>query len=206
MKDFITSRWGLATIGAIIFIIGLTYFMTKAKSIESNLEVGSAKSTSTQYAGATIETNKGTFEITFIPSKAPLTVRNFIKLSEQKFYNDTKFHRVIKNFMIQGGDPLSKGDNTGLYGTGGPGYDFKDEINDEKIVEGVVAMANRGPDTNGSQFFVVTAKATSWLDGKHTVFAKVTKGMDVVRAIEATPTKGDIPIVPVIVNNIILRY
>ena len=206
MKDFITSRWGLATIGAIIFIIGLTYFMTKAKSIESNLEVGSAKSTSTQYAGATIETNTGTFEITFIPSKAPLTVRNFIKLSEQKFYNDTKFHRVIKNFMIQGGDPLSKGDNTGLYGTGGPGYDFKDEINDEKIVEGVVAMANRGPDTNGSQFFVVTAKATSWLDGKHTVFAKVTKGMDVVRAIEATPTKGDIPIVPVIVNNIILRY
>jgi len=123
----------------------------------------------------------GAIEIDFFDEDAPATVENFRDLSAKGFYDGLTFHRVIPEFMIQGGCP----DGTG---TGGPGYRFDDEFNDHKVVRGALAMANAGPNTNGSQFFIVTAGACPWLDGKHTVFGEVTSGMDVVDQLEGTPT------------------
>jgi len=137
-----------------------------------------------KYNQAVLKTNLGDITIKFYNQDSPNTVRNFLTLAEKSFYNNTKFHRVIKNFMIQGGDPLSKESNRSMHGTGGPGYKFKDEFNSHKLVKGSLAMANSGPDTNGSQFFIVTAPATSWLDGKHTNFGYITAGMDVITKIE----------------------
>ncbi len=136
---------------------------------------------------AVLHTTKGDIEIELYADKAPKTVKNFTDLIADKFYDGTKFHRVIKDFMIQGGDPLSKTDDTSRYGTGGPGYTFEDEKNGLPVVRGEIAMANSGPNTNGSQFFIVTTKAAPWLDGKHTVFGKVIKGMNVVDMIEGAP-------------------
>ena len=130
---------------------------------------------------ATFHTSEGPVEIELFPGEAPKTVENFTKLAGEGFYDGLTFHRVIKDFMIQGGCPQGTG-------TGGPGYTFEDEINPHKIVRGALAMANAGPDTNGSQFFIVTADACPWLDGKHTVFGRVTSGMDVVDAISSLPT------------------
>ncbi len=154
-----------------------------------------------------LKTSQGDIEIQLTPKKAPKTVANFEKLASSGFYDSTKFHRVIKGFMIQGGDPLTKDDSQmARWGTGGPGYQFQDEINDQKLVRGVLAMANAGPNTNGSQFFIVTAAATPWLDGHHTVFGKVVKGMDVVDKIENTPTgERDIPKTPVVIESIMLK-
>lgn len=136
----------------------------------------------------TLKTNLGDIKLELFENDAPKTVANFIKLSKDGFYNGTRFHRVIKDFMIQGGDPNSKDDNWADDGMGGPGYQFEDEINSHKLVRGVLAMANAGPNTNGSQFFIVTAQATPWLDGKHTAFGRVMEGMDVVDKIEAIQT------------------
>ncbi|MEA2389908.1 MAG: peptidyl-prolyl cis-trans isomerase [Solirubrobacteraceae bacterium] len=139
---------------------------------------------------AKMQTTLGTIEIELFDDDAPKTVENFRKLAADGFYDGVIFHRVIPDFMIQGGDP----DGTGR---GGPGYTFEDEINDHKIVRGTFAMANAGPNTNGSQFFLVTAQATPWLDGKHTAFGQVTDGMDVVDAIEKVETgAGDRPVDP----------
>ncbi len=136
---------------------------------------------------ATMETNHGTIELELFDEDAPKTVENFKKLARDGFYNGVIFHRVITDFMIQGGDPTGTG-------SGGPGYQFEDEFNDNKIVRGALAMANAGPNTNGSQFFIVTTEAAPWLDGKHTVFGRVTAGMDVVDAIEQVETgSGDRP-------------
>ena len=152
----------------------------------------------------TLKTQKGDIEMELYPNAAPKTVENFVKLARENFYDGVRFHRVVPGFVIQGGDPLSK------VGTGGPGYTFEDEINpkslgltDEQIASleaqgykynydlqslpvdaGTIAMANSGPNTNGSQFFIVTESAQTHLNGKHTVFGKVTKGMDVVLNIE----------------------
>jgi cyclophilin family peptidyl-prolyl cis-trans isomerase len=134
-----------------------------------------------------MQTNKGTIEIELFDDDAPKTVENFTKLARDGFYDGVIFHRVIPDFMIQGGDPTGTG-------SGGPGYQFEDEFNDNKVVRGALAMANAGPNTNGSQFFVVTADACPWLDGKHTVFGRVTSGMDVVDMIEQVDTgPGDRP-------------
>jgi len=130
---------------------------------------------------ATLETNHGSIGIDLFDEDAPTTVENFLKLARDGFYDGVIFHRVIPDFMIQGGDPTGTG-------TGGPGYTFEDEFNDHKVVRGALAMANAGPNTNGSQFFIVTAEATPWLDGKHTVFGRVTDGMDVVDTISSTQT------------------
>jgi len=132
---------------------------------------------------ATMSTNHGDIVIELFDEDAPKTVGNFKQLAGQGFYDGLAFHRIIKDFMIQGGDP--KGD-----GTGGPGYTFEDEFNQNKIVRGALAMANAGPNTNGSQFFLVTTEAAPWLDGKHTVFGKVTTGMDVVDKLEGLDTDG----------------
>ena len=125
---------------------------------------------------ATMQTSHGTIGLELYGDDAPKTVENFLKLSRDGFYDGVVFHRVIPDFMIQGGDPTGTG-------SGGPGYQFEDEFNNRKVERGALAMANAGPNTNGSQFFIVTADACPWLDGKHTVFGRVTSGMDVVDSI-----------------------
>jgi len=155
------------------------------------------------YNSAIIKTNFGDIKVKFYAEESPLTVNNFLNLAKKGFYNGTKFHRVIKDFMIQGGDPLSKDDNWADDGTGGPGYRFQDEINQHKLVKGSLAMANSGPNTNGSQFFIVTKEATPWLDGKHTNFGYVVEGMDVVDKIEAVRTnEQDHPLEDVVIESI----
>jgi peptidyl-prolyl cis-trans isomerase B (cyclophilin B) len=141
-------------------------------------------------SNATMHTTEGPIGLELFDEEAPKTVENFRKLSQDGFYDGLTFHRVIRDFMIQGGCPQGTG-------TGGPGYTFEDEINPHKIVRGALAMANAGPNTNGSQFFIVTTDAAPWLDGKHTVFGQVTSGMEAVDAIEATKTGGgDRPVDP----------
>jgi peptidyl-prolyl cis-trans isomerase B (cyclophilin B) len=132
---------------------------------------------------AVMHTNHGDITLELFDEDAPKTVENFKKLAGDSFYNGVIFHRVIKDFMIQGGDPTGTG-------TGGPGYTFEDEFNDNKVVRGALAMANAGPNTNGSQFFIVTTDAAPWLDGKHTVFGRVVEGMEVVDKIEGSETDG----------------
>jgi cyclophilin family peptidyl-prolyl cis-trans isomerase len=137
---------------------------------------------------AILHTNAGPITLELFEDDAPKTVANFRKLAADGFYDGLTFHRVIGDFMIQSGCPQGTG-------TGGPGYTFEDEFNDHRVVRGALAMANAGPNTNGSQFFIVTIDAAPWLDGKHTVFGKVTAGMEAVDAIEATPTgAGDRPV------------
>ncbi len=125
---------------------------------------------------AVMQTNHGDIAVELFDDDAPKTVENFLKLARDGFYDGVIFHRVIPDFMVQGGDPTGTG-------TGGPGYQFEDEINEHRVERGALAMANAGPDTNGSQFFIVTTESAPWLDGKHTVFGRVTDGMDVVDAI-----------------------
>jgi peptidyl-prolyl cis-trans isomerase B (cyclophilin B) len=128
-----------------------------------------------------MQTTDGPITLELFDADAPKTVENFRTLAARGFYDGVNFHRVIKDFMIQGGCPEGTG-------TGGPGYTFADEINPHKVVRGALAMANSGPDTNGSQFFIVTARECPWLDGKHTVFGRVTDGMDVVDTLESVTT------------------
>ena len=143
-----------------------------------------------------MRTTEGVIVFELFDDDAPETVANFKKLATEGFYDGLIFHRVIKDFMIQGGCPTGTG-------TGDPGYKFDDEINEHKVVRGALAMANSGPNTNGSQFFVVTIDAAPWLDGKHTVFGEVTDGMDVVDRIEGAPTKGaDRPVEPIHIASI----
>jgi peptidyl-prolyl cis-trans isomerase B (cyclophilin B) len=145
---------------------------------------------------ATMHTNHGAIEVELFDEDAPKTVENFVTLSKDGFYDGLIFHRVIKDFMIQGGCPEGTG-------TGGPGYQFEDEFNDNKVVRGALAMANAGPNTNGSQFFIVTTDAAPWLDGKHTVFGRVTEGMEAVDSIEGTETgAGDRPVQDAIIERV----
>jgi cyclophilin family peptidyl-prolyl cis-trans isomerase len=145
---------------------------------------------------ATMHTNHGPIRLELFDDDAPKTVGNFRKLAGEGFYDGLVFHRVIRDFMIQGGCPQGTG-------TGGPGYTFEDEINDHKIVRGALAMANAGPNTNGSQFFIVTTDAAPWLDGKHTVFGRVADGMDAVDAIESQPTgAGDRPVEDAVIERV----
>jgi len=145
---------------------------------------------------ATLQTNAGAIVVELFDEDAPKTVENFRKLAADGFYDDLIFHRVIPDFMIQGGCPEGTG-------TGGPGYTFEDEFNDHKVERGALAMANAGPNTNGSQFFIVTTPSAPWLDGKHTVFGRVVDGMDVVDAIEASPTDAsDRPLEPQMIERV----
>ncbi len=185
-----------------VIIFCAWFFMTGNNSREEVVDGVEEK-----IMNATLRTSKGDITIEFFDKQAPNTVANFIKLSKEGFYDGVKFHRVIKGFMIQGGDPLTK-DNSkmALWGTGGPGYNFADEIGaSNKNNPGTISMANAGPDTNGSQFFINVA-ANNFLDSKHTVFGKVMSGMDVVTKIENTPTGvADRPITAVIIESISLK-
>jgi len=145
---------------------------------------------------AKLTTSEGAIEIELFPEDAPKTVENFTKLAGDGLYDGLIFHRVIPDFMIQGGCPQGTG-------TGGPGYQFEDEFNQHKAVKGSLAMANSGPNSNGSQFFIITAAATPWLDGKHTVFGQVTSGQDVVDRISEVDRDGrDRPLTPVTLESV----
>jgi peptidyl-prolyl cis-trans isomerase B (cyclophilin B) len=147
---------------------------------------------------ATLHTSHGTVELELFPDDAPKTVENFTKLARDGFYDGVIFHRVIPDFMIQGGDPTGTG-------SGGPGYSFEDEFNDHKVERGALAMANAGPNTNGSQFFIVTTESAPWLDGKHTVFGRVSNGMDVADRISQLPRDAsDRPREDVVIERIVL--
>ena len=143
-----------------------------------------------------MHTNHGAIELRLFDDAAPKTVQNFLKLSSDGFYDGLVFHRVIRDFMIQGGCPHGTG-------TGGPGYQFEDEFNEHKVVRGALAMANSGPNTNGSQFFIVTTDAAPWLDGKHTVFGKVTSGQDIAERISQVGRDSrDKPVIPITIDRI----
>ena len=145
---------------------------------------------------ATLHTNHGPIDIELYPEAAPKTVDNFVKLARDGFYDRLIFHRVIPDFMIQGGDPTGTG-------SGGPGYSFEDEFNEHKVERGALAMANAGPNTNGSQFFIVSADECSWLDGKHTVFGQVVSGQDVVDRISQVDRDArDRPSMPVTIDRV----
>jgi cyclophilin family peptidyl-prolyl cis-trans isomerase len=145
---------------------------------------------------AVLHTSQGAIELELYPEEAPKTVANFTKLASDGYYDGLGFHRVIPDFMIQGGCPLGTG-------SGGPGYEFEDEFNEHKVDRGALAMANSGPNTNGSQFFIVTAEATPWLDGKHTVFGRVTGGQDVVDRISGVERDHrDRPLTPIMINSV----
>lgn len=176
-KIFIWIFWVLA------LALVVWYFAFYRANVASQPQPESKKINKMQTA--ILKTNLGDIKIELFEKDAPKTAANFVKLAKEGFYNGTRFHRVIKDFMIQGGDPNSKDDNWSNDGMGDPGYKFEDEINSNKLVRGVLAMANSGLNTNGSQFFIVTAESTPWLDGKHTAFGRVIEGVDVVDKIEA---------------------
>lgn len=157
-------------------------------------------------SSAILQTGRGDIVIEFLPN-VPNTVLNFTKLAGTGFYDGTKFHRVIEDFMIQGGDPFSRDDSLkSRWGQGGPGYTFDDEPSNVALERGIVAMANSGPNTNGSQFFIITAEETPWLNGKHTPFARVVEGMGVADAISrAETTDNDIPVNPVVLERVVLE-
>ena len=169
-----SSKFVAALCGALVLTVGIAASQAgqAEKKEKSKLKPG---------VYAHFVTTEGNFTVKFFEKDAPKTVANFTKLAGEGYYDGLTFHRVIPDFMIQGGDPEGTG-------SGGPGYTFEDEFNDHKIVRGALAMANAGPNTNGSQFFIVTTDAAPWLDGKHTVFGRVADGMDVVDKIEASET------------------
>jgi cyclophilin family peptidyl-prolyl cis-trans isomerase len=147
---------------------------------------------------AELTTTMGVIKIDLFEKDAPKTVNNFVSLAKDGFYDGLIFHRVIEDFMIQGGDPLG-------VGMGGPGYQFEDEFNSQKLVKGSLAMANSGPNTNGSQFFIVTATETPWLDGKHTNFGIVTEGLEVAEAIsKVDKDSSDKPKTPVVLEKVVI--
>ena len=210
-KKQISLATGTTIIGCVAILAGLLVTYDKTENVVDAMNNSNVNQpTTVVYDQATISTSLGDIVVQLTPDKAPQTVANFEKLAKSGFYDGTKFHRVIKDFMIQAGDPNSKGSDPTQYGIGGPGYSFKDEINSQKLVQGVIAMANSGPNTNGSQFFIVTASATPWLDGHHTVFGKVIKGLDVVLEIGSTPTRAiqgvpDVPVEPVVVKSVKIK-
>jgi len=200
--------FSLLIIAVIIGLVFLIMALTKGEeeNEQQELPVNNQQTESNQAKNmtATISTNFGEVKLEFFEEDAPNTVANFIKLANDGFYNGTKFHRVIKGFMIQGGDPLTKDETQSEnWGTGGPGHTFKDEIHaNNKNTVGTISMANSGPNTNGSQFFINVANS-NFLDEKHTVFGRVIEGMDVVEQIENTPTGNqDRPVESVIVESI----
>ena len=201
MKKYITYGIVLALVAIVIFFLaknqGNSQKQESTRLPEQNISEQSNMK-------AILTTNKGIIEIELLNTRAPATVQNFTELAEGGFYDGVKFHRIIKGFMIQSGDPLSKDDLMSDYwGTGGPGYTFADEIHAENNnAVGTISMANAGPNTNGSQFFINTAD-NDFLDSKHTVFGKVTAGMEAVQAIEGVATgANDRPQEPVIIESI----
>jgi cyclophilin family peptidyl-prolyl cis-trans isomerase len=197
----------------LVFGLGIWYFTKGPTPEQKNLQTNTEAQTASPIQAipmnsATLHTNKGDITVEFYDTDAPNTVANFKKLASEKFYDGIKFHRVIRGFMVQAGDPNSKDDSKiNLWGTGGPGYKFADEINPKSPLyqtgykAGVMAMANSGPNTNGSQFFIMHVDYP--LPPLYTIFAHVTSGQDIVDAIANTPVgPNDRPVTPVVINSI----
>ena len=199
------AYWGTLIFSAVI----ITYLLTTLIDLSSREDTSFSDATNfkRQARTVTLDTSLGPIRVRLERTQAPITTGNFIQLAQSGFYDKTKFHRVVKGMLIQGGDPLSRESNRDLYGTGGPAYVFEDELSDAKMTRGVVAMANRGkPNTNGSQFFILTADETPLMDGKYTVFGHVIEGMDVVDRIDDVPTDAnEIPITPVTLDDIVFE-
>jgi len=211
MENFKSNPIWLYTTLILLLLVGIIIFAFINISMKNKdkLSANIIQKTNNTIDGVALMTNFGEIQIEFYKDQAPKTVNNFISLVEKGFYDGTKFHRVIPNFMVQGGDPLSKDDSAKeKWGTGGPGYFFDDEIGDKNSnVIGTIAMANSGPNTNGSQFFINVAD-NNFLDTKHTVFGKITKGIDVVMKISQTQTTGapyDHPLQDVIIEKILVK-
>ncbi len=176
---------------------------TNTTSMDNSRTLSGQTDLAQEYSQAILNTNLGNIKVKFYSEESPKTVNNFLNLAQQGFYNGTKFHRIIKDFMIQGGDPNSKSDNWATHGTGGPDYRFEDEFNSHQLVRGSLAMANAGANTNGSQFFIVTATSTPWLDGKHTNFGEIVEGMEIVSQIEAAEVnENDHPLKDITINSV----
>lgn len=196
------AYWGTLIFSATI----ITYLLVTLIDLSSREDTGFSPETyyKRQVRMVTLDTSFGAITVRLERTQAPITTGNFLQLAQSGFYDKTKFHRVVKGMLIQGGDPLSRENDRELYGTGGPGYVFEDELNDTPMVRGVVAMANRGkPGTNGSQFFILTSDQTPFMDGKYTVFGRVVNGMDVVDQInDVAVDENEIPVEPVFLNDI----
>lgn len=194
------------TFRAIVVLSISILFIGAGCSNNNNMENTNEVMFAQIYKRAVLKTTKGDIVVEFYGDDSPKTVENFLKLAKSSFYDGTKFHRIISDFMIQGGDPNSKTEDDSTWGTGGPGYKFEDEFNSHPLVRGSFAMANSGPNTNGSQFFIVTATATPWLDGHHTNFGYIVEGMEVVEAIESVQTGSrDIPVEDIVINSVKLQ-
>lgn len=193
----------------IIILIAVTVFLLVSNNKKDNImtKTDDINEQVTENVIVTLKTNEGDIKLKLDPSEAPKTVENFVKLAKEGLYDGTRFHRIIKDFMIQGGDPLSKDESKRDYwGTGGPGYMFDDEVNNIALVNGVIAMANSGPNTNGSQFFIITAEATPWLQGMHTGFGKVIEGADIILKIgEVDTSPSDQPINDILIQSVIIE-
>lgn len=207
MKQYVYLFLGLT-----LFIFGISSLVSRSFVQEGERQILDAQLTditrqteespmeqttpTTERPVITMKTSKGDITIELFADLSPVTAGHILDFAREGLYEGTIFHRVIEDFMIQGGDPLSKDDaNRARFGTGGPGFDFEDEFNDQPLVAGSFAMANSGPNTNGSQFFIVTAEETPWLDGAHTNVGRVIGGMDVVEEIGTTPTDArDLPL------------
>ncbi len=201
-----------AVVGVLVLILfaGLAIFAMNRTNQSKNTvdpKISNESKNNDTNMKATIQTNKGNIVLELFSDKTPKTSGNFEKLAKESFYDGTKFHRIIENFMIQGGDPQTKDDSLEMmWGTGGPGYQFEDEfVSGLSNVSGTISMANSGPGTNGSQFFINVADNT-FLDGKHTVFGKVIEGMDIVMMISQSETKErDVPAEPIILEKVTIE-
>jgi len=185
----------------------ISKYMSNDEPISANISQGQNMDQNKENTQVIIKTSMGDITVELYDTDAPKTVENFIKLIGENFYENTRFHRVIKDFMIQAGDPFTKHISLkDKWGTGGPGYTFEDEINSYKLIKGSLAMANSGPNTNGSQFFIVSTEAAPWLDGLHTNFGQVISGMDIVERIENVETnETDQPIEDVMIELIVIK-
>lgn len=196
------AYWGTLIFSAIV----ITYLLTTLIDLSSREETAFLDTTNykRQVRVVTLNTSLGPIRVRLERAQAPITTGNFLQLAQSGFFDKTKFHRVVKNMLIQGGDPLSRESNRDLYGTGGPGYVFEDEISGELMVRGVVAMANRGKSgTNGSQFFILTSDQTPLMDGKYTIFGQVIEGIDVVDRISSVEVdENEVPITPILLNDV----
>lgn len=196
------AYWGTLIFSAVI----ITYLLTTLIDLSSREETAFSGATNykRQVRVVILDTSLGTIRVRLERTQAPITTGNFLQLAQSGFFDKTKFHRVVKNMLIQGGDPLSRESNRDLYGTGGPGYVFEDELSGSLMVRGVVAMANRGkPGTNGSQFFILTSDQTPLMDGKYTIFGQVIEGMDVVDRIGSVEVdENEVPITPIFLNDV----
>lgn len=183
----------------------LIFFINKSNTVKDEIIRANAVDYGALYSGAVFHTSMGDIEIEFLKKEAPKAVYNFITLAEKHFYDKTKFHYVLKDFLIQGGDPLSRGDNVTNYGTGGPGYTLEEEVSDTAMVRGVVAMAKVGKRTSGSQFFIITAPELVGFNGQFTAFAKVTNGLDILDRINNALTNKHVPKYPITINQIEIK-